>query len=168
MTRKERAQIEGMIELLKTKQRLDQENLQHGTEVITMLTELLGGIDMYEITLKLIDWKSIKKRLIEGKEEYIGNKLYHAVIQQCMIEQRTNGLYEISDMYDISLLFSKSDVEILLNTMESVDRSHTKSDDVTLLLLHGQITWQVVEQDRIREQFGYKDMSEIEEDCKDD
>lgn len=123
---------------------------------------------MYEITLKLIDWKSIKKRLIEGKEEFIGNKLYYAVIQQCMIEQRTTGLYEIPDMYDISLIFSKSDVEILLNTMESVDRSHTKSDDVTLLLLHGQITWQVVEQDRIREQFGYSDISEIEEDCKDD
>lgn len=123
---------------------------------------------MYKVTLKLVDWKSIAKVLKENKEEFIGKKLYDATMEMCKIDKRVKKLDVIPDMYDISLIFSKSDVEILLNTMESVDRSHTKSDDVTLLLLHGQITWQVVEQDRIREQFGYSDISEIEEDCKDD
>lgn len=123
---------------------------------------------MYDIKLKLIDWESIVKRFIEGNEEHKGKKLHDTVIQQCKIEQRVNKLDTIPDMYEICLIFGNADIKILLDTMEEVDRRYTKSNDVTLLLLHGQIAWQVVEQDRIREQFGYSDISEIEEDCKDD
>ncbi len=123
---------------------------------------------MYEITLKLIDWKSIAKLLKENKEEFIGKKLYDATIEMCKIDKRVKKPDIITDMYDVCLTFSDTDIKILLDTMEQVDRTYLKSNDVTLLLLHGEITWQVVEQDRIREQFGYSGISEIEEDCKDD
>lgn len=58
MTKRERAQIESMLELLKTEQRLDQDNMVGATEsdrrycvgmlmkaaeVIDMLEEILGG-----------------------------------------------------------------------------------------------------------------------------
>lgn len=123
---------------------------------------------MYDITLKLIDWESIVKRFIESNEEHKGKKLHDTVLQQCKIVKRVNKLDTIPDTYDICLIFGDADIDILLDTMEEVDRLYTKSNDLTLLLLHGQITWQVVEQDRIREQFGYSGISEIEEDCKDD
>ena len=123
---------------------------------------------MYEITLKLIDWESIVKRFIEGNEEYKGKKLHDTVIQQCKIEQRVNKLDTIPGTYDLCLIFGDADIEMLLDTMEKVDHCYTKSNDVTLLLLHGQITFQITEQDRIHEQFGYSGISEIEEDCKDD
>lgn len=123
---------------------------------------------MYKVTLKLIDWKSIAKLLKENKQEFIGKKLYDATIEMCKIDKRVKKLDVITDMYDVCLTFSDVDLKILLDTMEQVDRTYLKSNDVTLLLLHGQITFQIAEQDIVREQFGYSDISEIEEDCKDD
>lgn len=123
---------------------------------------------MYKVTLKLIDWMSIAKLLKENKQEFIGKKLYDAAIEMCKIDKRVKKLDVITDMHDVCLTFSDVDLKILLDTMEQVDRTYLKSNDVTLLLLHGQITFQLAEQDIVREQFGYSDILEIEEDCKDD
>ena len=117
---------------------------------------------MYKITLLYCDWKAILKGVNKAG---LDDKFLYVHIRYTM-ERLSIGV-QPKERMSITINIIDSNVKVLLDDIEKADRSGVSSD-ITLLLLHGQITWQVVEQDRIREQFGYTDISEIEEDCKDD
>lgn len=117
---------------------------------------------MYKITLLYCDWKAILKGVNKAG---IDDKFLYVHIRYTM--ERLSVGVQSKEHIPVTINLIDSNVELLLDDIEKADR-YSVSNDITLLLLHGQITWQVVEQDRIREQFGYSDISEIEEDCKDD
>lgn len=117
---------------------------------------------MYKITLLYCDWMAILKGV--NKAGLDDNFLYVHI--RYTMERLSVGVQSKENM-PVTINLIDSNVKLLLDDIEKADRSGV-SNDITLLLLHGQITWQVVEQDRIREQFGYTDIEEIERDCEDD